>query len=199
MCVHACSTRTKVEIPPISYCLFTHLLRIKRRLQRYTDRVREIGDADDNQCEPLPLGELSHHLGLPFPTTSFEGQHQRLSRSSVSTIRALQIVFVALHQEPPTPESIGRRLTVDRLAHPYHRLIVANDERTRTCNSGTRSFPVCLETLVTRLSKEPVTFQQGNLWQATEKTKRENEAGSEVERYAFYQPTTILISIISQH
>lgn len=56
-----------------------------------------------------------------------------------------------------------------------------------------------LETLVTRLSKEPVTFQQDNLWQATEETKRENEAGSEVERYAFYQPTTILISIISQY
>lgn len=56
-----------------------------------------------------------------------------------------------------------------------------------------------LETLVTRLSKEPATFQQDNLWQATEETKRENEAGSEVERYAFYQPTTILISIISQY
>lgn len=73
-----------------------------------------------------------------FPN-NFERQHQRLSRSSVSTIRALQIVFVALHQQPPTSESIGLRLTVDRSAHPYHRFVVANDERTRTCNS---LFPV---------------------------------------------------------
>lgn len=40
----------------------THLLRIKRRLERNADRVREIGDADDDQREPLPLGELGHHL-----------------------------------------------------------------------------------------------------------------------------------------
>jgi hypothetical protein len=38
----------------------TYLLRVKGGLQRYADRVREVGNADDDEGEPLPLGELAH-------------------------------------------------------------------------------------------------------------------------------------------
>lgn len=37
-----------------------YLLRVERRLQRDADSICEIGDADDDQGDPLPLGELRH-------------------------------------------------------------------------------------------------------------------------------------------
>lgn len=45
----------------------SYLLRVKRRLQRHANGVGKVGDADNDEGEPLPPGEFDDHsAGIPM-------------------------------------------------------------------------------------------------------------------------------------
>lgn len=120
-------------------------------------------------------------LGFPRSTTPFV----YLSPPSASTVRALKIVFVAQHQEPP-PNTKANRSSIDSL-HPRHfppSVVVEPDvvcDRLTAFNLARSRY--ALGTSVTRLFEGLVGLQQGNLREATGERRRENEQGSKVERY----------------
>lgn len=59
--VHKCFSR-QADLRIYDRDRFPYLLRIERCLQRYADSIREISNADDDEGEPLSLGELNDHF-----------------------------------------------------------------------------------------------------------------------------------------
>lgn len=132
----------------------------------------------------------------PSSWPSFPNNFLRRTTPTASTILCLDDSRLTNCLRHVASGTTNTRLTVGRSAHPYHRFVVANDERTRTCNS---SFPVWSRNACDSTTQGTSYFSTRESLASNRRDKEGERRGSKVERYAFYQPTTILISIISKY